>query len=290
VNMWDETIAEIVDELPHRDPPAPAAECTACGDHASFSRSGTYAGRDFCESCADLIGFEGVRRLRPDSATSDGSDFRRWVDALHFAMSNKDVLAAKDAEANAAAAVKATERGSYTHEEAVARIDAQDIGSNPTTSLPAIGSLLTHSPASTLTKHGLWRLRSRAWTIPPHKKTLNFPNILAHHEAGHALVSYALGHGLAKLWIRVTRKAEGGWRSDGMSTRPRATIRKMPTPKRIPKPLSVRHQRLLVAGVAAERKFCLLWGTPMRTLGGSEASAADASARVHSAAQLGPRA
>jgi len=108
-------------------------------------------------------------------------------------------------------------------------------------------------------------------------QTLSFPNVLAHHEAGHAVMSYALGHGLTELWIQVTRKPEGAWRTRGLSTRPHATTRKMPTPKQMLKPLSDHHQRLLIedgvmtaAGVAAERKFCLLCDTPMRSLGGSE--------------------
>jgi hypothetical protein len=92
----------------------------------------------------------------------------------------------------------------------------------------------------------------------------------AYHEAGHAVLKYALGVGLTRIFLRTTiaedENGDLGIVYHGMVTSPKLDVE---TQRRL-------HPDVLAAGVstaagpAAERMWCMLRGHPVRTRYGSE--------------------
>ena len=92
----------------------------------------------------------------------------------------------------------------------------------------------------------------------------------AYHEAGHAVLRYALGLGLTRIFSRTTiaedENGDLGIVYHGMVTSPKLEIE---TQRRLhPDVLAVGVST--AAGPAAELKWCVLRGHPVRTLNGSD--------------------
>ena len=116
------------------------------------------------------------------------------------------------------------------------------------------------------------------FTLEPHDKSAagqfmkfeTHKSRAAYHEAGHAVLKYALGLGLTRIFLRTTiaedENGDLGIVYHGKTTSPKLDIE---TQRRL-------HPDVLAAGVstaagpAAELKWCVLRGHPVRTQYGSD--------------------
>ena len=88
---------------------------------------------------------------------------------------------------------------------------------------------------------------------------------LMHHEAAHAVFNYAVGFGASSISLRRTVDESGCAGKVELRRTPRLMVFKRGYSR-----LMLANGVAVVAGPAAERKFCILAGAPIRTRGASE--------------------
>lgn len=110
-------------------------------------------------------------------------------------------------------------------------------------------------------------------------------HVTAHHEAGHAVIGYALGFGCARLEMRETHLmpeagdafdpdksgsiGSGGWFKTRAETKKINAALLRSTSERKVDPILLREAIAICAGPAAERRFCFDEGMTLRGLDGS---------------------